>query len=270
MSKQRDRGLAAIARRAVEQVGPDIAAHFMTDLPVELKRSQSDPVTDIDRHAEQTIRGFLSNSSPGSSIIGEEFGVSEGSETCVRWHVDPIDGTQNYVTGVPYFATSIGAEIDGEIVAGAVHDPIRGETFWGAGDEAWLDDQPLDAQGPDPGFLGVNTHWPFVGFFPETGEAPLRLLSLLREIGVVRARGSFALHVAHVAAGRAAAAIEVRAVDPWDVAGAMAVVRGAGCSIRILDPPPPGFGAWAGPTFVVARNPAVAECLSREITRLLG
>ncbi len=268
VSRQREHGLASLARRAAESVSADIAENYLSDILVEHKTSRLDPVTEIDRRSERRIKQILLEAMPGSEIIGEEFGRSAGETGCVSWHIDPIDGTLNYVSGIPYFATSIGAEVDGRIVAGAVHDPLRRETFWATPHESWVNDEPLPRAGSAPAPPGVNTHWPYYGLEPKEAQHAA-LARTLRSHGVVRGRGSFALHIAHVAAGRASVALEIRATDPWDTAGAIAVAQGTGCAIRTLEPGPEGFGSWASPTFIVARDPEVADALSREITELL-
>lgn len=268
MAQETELGLARLARRAAESVAADIAQHFRADVLIEHKTSHFDPVTEIDRRSEQGIRRILLEAMPDSTIIGEEFGRSEGEPGSVRWHLDPIDGTLNYISGIPYFATSIGAEIDGRIVAGAVHDPLQRETFWATTDQAWVNDEPLPSAGDEPGSPGINTHWPYYGLEP-AGAEYAAFARTLRSHGVVRGRGSFALHIAHVAAAKASVALEICATDPWDVAGAIAVAQGTGCAIRVLEPAPEGFGPWAGPTFVVARDPGVADSLSLEISELL-
>ena len=239
------------------------------DLLIEHKTSKLDPVTEVDRRSEERIRKVLLDAMPGSSIIGEEFGRAEGEPGSVRWHLDPIDGTLNYVSGIPYFATSVGAEVDGRIVAGAVHEPLQGETFWATTEQAWVNDEPLPRVEAGPAQPGINTHWPYYGLEP-AGAQHAAFARTLRGHGVVRGRGSFALHIAHVAAAKASVALEICATDPWDIAGAIAVAQGTGCSIRTLEPAPEGFGPWAGSTFVVARDPDVADLLSHEISQLLA
>ncbi|GAB3187177.1 inositol monophosphatase family protein [Nesterenkonia suensis] len=263
------RSLALTARHAAESVSSDIAENFLGDLDVSHKTSSLDPVTEIDRRAERRISEILLSAQPGSSIIGEEFGHTEGAEGAVRWHIDPLDGTLNYVSGIPYFCTSIGVEVRGEIVAGVVHDPLRQETFWGWTGGACLNDQPLAAASDHPGEDAVNTIWPFVGLTPES-EVHAEFIRTLRGLGAVRGRGSYALQIAHVAAGRASVALEVRATSPWDVAGGFGVAQGAGCFLYHLESAPDGFGSWATPTFIVARDRGVGDMLAAELERVVA
>ncbi|HEX6901450.1 MAG TPA: inositol monophosphatase family protein [Thermoanaerobaculia bacterium] len=115
--------------------------HFRSaTLQVETKQDSS-PVTVADRASEEAIRETLHRATPELGLLGEEFG-QEGSERD-RWIIDPIDATRNFVAGLPFFATLIGLELDGEMVLGVVHAPVlgpetRGETWWGArGHGAW-------------------------------------------------------------------------------------------------------------------------------------
>lgn len=261
--------LAETARWAAERVSHDIAANYLGELEVSEKTSALDPVTEVDRRSETRITRQLLSAYPDSTVIGEEFGLHQGDPGGVRWHIDPLDGTLNYISGIPYFCTSIGAELNGRIVAGAVHDPLQRETFWADEAGAWLNDQRLPSVDTDPGVPGVLTIWPFFGLAPNRPGSGA-LLELLRELGPTRGRGSFALQLAHVAAGRATAAVELGASKPWDTAGALAVAQATGCSVRILTAPPAGYGEWAGSAYVVARDPSVADRIAEAATPLLA
>lgn len=262
------RALAEAARWAAERVSQDIAENYLRDIEISHKTSASDPVTEVDRRSETRIREHLLKAYPESSIIGEEFGEHAGVEGGVRWHIDPLDGTLNYVSGIPYFSTSIGVEVEGRLVAGAVHDPLQRETFWADEHGAWLNDSEIPHVSNREHGPGVLTIWPFFGT-PPTAPGATELLMLLREIGPARARGSFALQLAHVAAGRAAAALELRAGQPWDSAGGLAIAQAVGCAVRILDPAPEGYGPWAGPAYVVASDVEVADRLAAAAIPLL-
>lgn len=105
------------------------------DLKVETKADQT-PVTDADRATEEAIRRTLSRARPRDAIVGEEFGTSGSSSR--RWVIDPIDGTSNYLRGVPVWATLIGLMVDNEVVAGVVSAPALNRRWWAArGTGAW-------------------------------------------------------------------------------------------------------------------------------------
>ncbi len=153
ISPETRRHLAA-ALAACRRAGEIHREHFRSaSLRVELKKDAS-PVTVADRGSEEAIRETLHRATPELGLLGEEFG-QEGSERD-RWIIDPIDATKNFVAGLPFFATLIGLELDGEIVFGAVHAPVLGpgsglfasqpggetatlgETWWAArGEGAW-------------------------------------------------------------------------------------------------------------------------------------
>src|SRR6266545_2133520 len=98
------------------------------ELDFDTKSSPTDAVTVMDRASERLITAALRKVRPGDGILGEE-GADAPSATGVRWIIDPIDGTVNYLYGIPQWAVSVAAEIEGEIMAGVVHNPVSGETF---------------------------------------------------------------------------------------------------------------------------------------------
>jgi len=119
---------AAIA--AARAAGEIALRYFQTDLVVETKHDRS-PVTVADRECERTIVGLLRRRFPDYGFLGEEFG-EEAGRTAKRWIIDPIDGTKSFVRGIPFFATLIGLEEDGEVTAGVVHAPATGELLYAA------------------------------------------------------------------------------------------------------------------------------------------
>src|SRR5712691_242992 len=101
-------------------------------------------VTAADRRTEEILREELERARPGYGFLGEEGGAHEGSDGRHRWIVDPLDGTMNFLHGIPHFAISIGLERDGEIIAGVVYEPTRDELYWAEkGVGAYLNDRRL-------------------------------------------------------------------------------------------------------------------------------
>lgn len=250
--------LARIARDVAEQAGDVIRAAFGTAFLVEHKSSAVDLVTEIDRASEQLITRLLIEAVPGSSVLGEEYGA--GGETLgdIRWHIDPIDGTQNFVIGRAYFSVSIGIERDGKLIGGVVHDPIHRTTYWATSDRAWTDDTSMPTVADHRGHLGVNTGQPFQGLIAADDDLA-DYLELLRDLGPVRSPGSIALQIADVATGKSAVAIELMGAAPWDIAGGFALAQATGCTIVNLAPPIPGYGSWGAHSFLIARDAEVAE-----------
>lgn len=118
-----------VAIAAAQAAGEIARKYFRTDLEIELKGDLS-PVTRADRECEERIVQILRASYPEYGIFGEEFGEREGKGA--RWIIDPIDGTKNFIRGIPYFATLIGLEEDGEITAGVVYAPIVDDLLYAA------------------------------------------------------------------------------------------------------------------------------------------
>src|SRR5262249_13033730 len=138
--------LLSLAEAAALEAADMPAARRSAGRPgvVATKSSPTDVVTEADRTAEAMIIERIRADRPGDGFLGEEGGLSEasavpGSGPVVRWIIDPLDGTVNYLYGLPDFAVSIAAEVGGEIMAGVVHLPERGEVFTAvAGGGAWL------------------------------------------------------------------------------------------------------------------------------------
>jgi myo-inositol-1(or 4)-monophosphatase len=196
------------------------------------KSSAVDVVTEVDRASEDLVRRRLLAARPDDAILGEEGGSTDGGSG-VRWIVDPIDGTVNFLYGVPHYAVSIAAEVDGSVVAGVVADVAHGTTYTAtAGGGAHRDGVPLAVRGPAP----MSERLVMTGFGYDAGlrgiqaAAVARMLPRVRDI---RRLGSCALDLCHVGEGVADAYVE-EGVSPWDhAAGALvAVEAGARCELR--------------------------------------
>jgi histidinol-phosphatase len=135
-----DRVLEA-ALDAARTAGAIALRYFRGDLRV-MRKADRTPVTQADREAEVAIVERLRPAFPDIGFLGEEFGAQGGQSR--RWIVDPIDGTKNFVRGIPYWATLLALEEEGEITVGVVHSPATGELFWARrGQGAWADGVPL-------------------------------------------------------------------------------------------------------------------------------
>ncbi|MEM1383623.1 MAG: inositol monophosphatase family protein [Pseudomonadota bacterium] len=227
------------------------------NLQVSLK-GPGDFVSNADKAAEATIRSMLMDARPNYGWLGEESDAVEGKDPTRRWIVDPIDGTTNFLHGLPHFAISIGLEHRGEIVAGVVYDPVKDEMFTaekGAG--AWLNDRRLrvSARRELSGML-FATGVPYGA--KETLSQMLRdLAALMPRTAGVRRLGSAALDLAYVAAGRYDGFWE-RELNPWDMAGGMILVREAGGLVSAL-----GGGNPAQTGAILATNSEVHDILAK-------
>ena len=190
------------------------------------KTSRTDLVSDTDRDAEALVIATIRAARPGDAIVAEEGGGGEGASG-VTWVVDPLDGTINFLWGIPQWSVSIAArDADGALV-GVVHDPSRGETFRARrGHGAWLGDAPLRIRaGPPLAEALVGTGFQYRA--QERARQAERLTRVLPAVRDVRRFGSAALDLSWVAAGRLDGYYET-GLNPWDWAAGELIVREAG------------------------------------------
>jgi myo-inositol-1(or 4)-monophosphatase len=195
-------------------------------LDVETKSSPTDMVTEMDRASEDLIRSLISAARPHDSILGEEEGAAAGS-SAVHWIVDPLDGTTNYLYGFPAWSVSIAAETGGQVVSGAVFDPLRNELFCATlGRGATGNGQPISVTAKtDLATALVGTGFAYdVEARREQGRWVAYLLPRVRDI---RRAGSAALDLCWVADGRLDAYYE-QGTHVWDRAAGALVVTEAG------------------------------------------
>jgi myo-inositol-1(or 4)-monophosphatase len=192
-------------------------------------------VTAADRRTEEILREELERARPGYGFLGEEGGAREGSDKTHRWIVDPLDGTMNFLHGIPHFAISIGLEREGTIIAGVVYNPANDELFTAErGKGAFLNDQRLRVAArkrlADAVVACALPH-------PSRGDVELTRrehIAVLDKVAGLRRFGAAALDLAWVAAGRLDAYWE-RNLSPWDMAAGIALVREAGGFVTDLD-----------------------------------
>ncbi|MEM9496120.1 MAG: inositol monophosphatase family protein [Pseudomonadota bacterium] len=192
------------------------------------RKGAADFVSNADLKAEQTIFEELSTARPKYGFVMEERGEIEGSDNSNRWIVDPLDGTTNFLHGLPQFAISIALERDRQPFAGVIYNPATDELFRAEkGDGAWLNDRRIRVSGRrNLSETLFATGLPFKG---RTGRARALKESdkVLAETAGIRRFGSAALDLAFVAAGRFDAYWE-RDLNAWDVAAGAIIVREAG------------------------------------------
>ena len=215
--------------KAARKAGRSLVKDFreVENLQVSVKGA-GDFVTRADREAERIIKEELRGARPTYGWLGEETGTEAGEDPTRRWIVDPLDGTTNFLHGMPHWAVSIALEHKGEIVAGVVFDPAKDELFWAEkGEGAWMNDSRVRVSGRRQMSEAVfATGVPFGG----SRQLPALLKDLARLAPVtagVRRWGSAALDLAYVAAGRFDGYWE-RGIQPYDVAGGIILVREAG------------------------------------------
>ncbi|MEO3869016.1 inositol monophosphatase family protein [Nonomuraea sp. B12E4] len=214
---------------------------------VATKSSPTDVVTALDTASEELIRERILAARPRDRILGEEGGEEPG-ESDVRWIVDPIDGTVNFLYGLPEWAVSIAVEVNGQVVAGVVNVPARGEVYTAAlGSGAWLGDVRLRCNTGVPLAQAlVSTGFGYsVARRAVQGEVVAAVLPKVRDI---RRGGSCAIDICSLAAGRVDAYYE-RGVNYWDFAAAGLVATESGARLGGLRgrPVSPDFALCAAP-----------------------
>jgi myo-inositol-1(or 4)-monophosphatase len=233
------RGAAEVARRG--RAG---------GLDIDSKSTATDLVTDVDRRVERWLIDRLAERRPGDAVLAEEGGdrAAGAGDSGVRWVLDPIDGTVNFVLGLPQYAASVAAEIDGEVVAGAVSNPATGETFSAhLGGGARLHGTPLRGPRDVPLARAVIA----TGFNYDAAMRARQIAvvaPLLPRVGDVRRLGASSLDLCFVAAGRLDGYFEA-GLHRWDYAAGGLVAREAGCVLTGLHgrPPTDRLLAVAGP-----------------------
>ena len=185
-------------------------------------------VSTADLKAERTLKAELSRAHPGYGLLFEETGAAAGADRRHRWIVDPLDGTTNFLHGIPHFAISIALERDGEVVAGIVYEPTRDEMFSAEkGLGAFVNDRRLRVSARRQlGEAVIGTGMPYRTH--GDGRAYLETLAaVMAATSGVRRMGAGALDLAYVAAGRYDGFWE-SGLKPWDIAAGILLVREAG------------------------------------------
>ncbi len=253
------RELCALAERAAREAGALLLAgidEVRTD--VRTKSTGTDMVSEMDRAAERRIVDLLLGARPDDGLLGEE-GADVTGTSGVRWVVDPLDGTTNYLYGLAGFGVSIAAEHDGRAVAGVVLDVVRDELYAAVlGSGATRDGAAISASAVTDLPLALVA----TGFSYDAGRRAQQaavLRDVLPAVRDIRRFGAAALDLCAVAAGRVDAYYE-RGLAPWDLAAGALIATEAGAVVTDLDGGPVRAGS------VLAAAPGI----SAELLRLLG
>ena len=218
---------------------------------VDTKSSTTDMVTEVDRDSESYITSALTSRRPDDGLLGEE-GTSRPGTSGVRWVIDPLDGTTNYLYRYPAFSVSIAVEVDGETAVGVVRDPLHDETFSAVrGEGAFCNDYQLHVGGPPT----LATALVATGFAyrPEArARQAVVLTHVLPRVRDIRRAGSAALDLCAVAHGRVDAYYE-RGMGPWDFGAGSFIAQEAGAWVGDLD------GGAPSTDIVVAAPPHLAD-----------
>lgn len=273
--------LADIARRVAERAAEHVRGRRgelfaptgtrAVDDAVSAKSTPTDPVTVADTETEALVRELLRQERPDDEILGEEAGGSVAVPNGVRWVVDPIDGTVNFLYGIPAYAVSVAAQVDGRSVAGSVVDVARGVTYWAAvGEGAWA--AGLGAADADPVRLSCNPITDVGLALVATGFAYSRerrvrqgalIGRLLPEVRDIRRVGAAAIDLCMVASGAVDAHVE-HGLSPWDWAAGGLIAAEAGARVVL----PPADSRSADGHATIAAAPGIADQFIATLDRI--
>lgn len=260
--------LETLARELATGAAEVVRAGRASGFRVDAKSNDTDLVTEVDRASERWLVATIAGRRPGDRVLGEE-GGDHGTDTAarVRWVIDPIDGTVNFVLGIPQFAVSVAAEVDGVVVAGAVANPASGEVFHGRRGGGSF----LRAPGREPQRLTGPRRVPLdravlatgFGYDPAMRARHVALVApLLPRIADIRRLGSAALDLCFLAAGRLDGYFE-EGLNRWDHAAGGLIAEEAGCTVGGL------FGAPASRDMLVAAGTDLAPQLTAALESLV-
>jgi myo-inositol-1(or 4)-monophosphatase len=246
-----------LATGAADEVNRGLAVSGIAGLVIDAKTTVTDLVTASDRASEQWLVEQILAERPGDGILGEE-GADRAGTSGVRWVLDPIDGTVNFVLGLPQYAVSVAAEVNGEVRAGAVCNVATGEVFRAhRGGGAFLGERRL--AGPRSVPLARSVIGTGFGYDAQRRARQARVVAeLLPRVADIRRIGAASLDLCSVAAGRLDGYFE-SGLNAWDYAAGALIASEAGCTVRGPRGQPPSS------TLVVA---AGAECAADLIALL--
>lgn len=261
--------MITIALKAARKAGEVIESAFeRLDLVTVEEKGRNDYVSEIDRKAEDEVLYHLKKAYPDHKFLGEEGGEQGNPNSDYEWIIDPLDGTTNFLHGIPQFAVSIACLYKGKLEHAVVLDPIKREEFTASrGKGAKLNDRRIRVSGRkglDGALIGTGV--PFNGFALEHIEP---YLSALKEVASqtagVRRAGSAALDLAYVAAGRFDGFWEMN-LKPWDMAGGILLIQEAGGLVSDFR----GGQSYLDQGHVVAASPKVFKPLVQIVGTHMG
>jgi len=255
--------LINVMAKAAEKAGRGLSRDFGEVAHLQVSRKgPADFVSNADMKAQKILREELMKARPSFGFLGEESdGQAQVSPDAIdRWIVDPLDGTTNFLHGVPHWAVSIAAEHKGEIVAGMIYNPVTDEMFWAErGVGAYCGNSRLRVSArTDLSECLIATGLPFKASKKDDVKVLCELGAVMPKVAGIRRAGSAALDMAYVAAGRFDGYWE-DGLGPWDIAAGVVIVKEAGGFVAPLaaDGNPVHDGA------VIASNAAIHDRLLR-------
>ena len=245
-----------IAIRAARNAGKVIVKGYENLESVEVEeKSLNDYVSSVDKEAELAIIGTLRKSYPDHSFVAEESGIDNGKDTDHQWIIDPLDGTTNFIRGIPHFAVSIALKIKGRTEVGIVFDPIRNELFSAVRGQSAQINGYRTRTSSVPKLTGtlLATGFPFKQKY--NLETYLNIFQdFFNDVADMRRGGSAALDLAYVAAGRMDGFWEF-GLKPWDIAAGELLLKESGAMMTDFS----GGNDYFKSGDVVAANPKLLK-----------
>lgn len=223
------RNALEVASQAAEEAGEIFMEHVNEERELKYKEGRANIVTDVDVLAENRIIALVQNEYPGHNILSEETSaITNDSE--YTWVIDPLDGTNNYVHGIPFCCVAIALMDSSDVLQGVIYDPWRRELFAAQkGGRAWLNGEPISVSertSLEGSFVGCD-----MGYDAQAGAGILDgVRDYWSQMGGVRIMGSAALGLAYVACGRLDLYVHAH-LYPWDLASGILLIREAGGKI---------------------------------------
>jgi myo-inositol-1(or 4)-monophosphatase len=229
--------LMNVMTAAVLKAGRGLKRDFgeVENLQVSVK-GPGDFVTAADKRAEKVLFEELSKARPGYGFLMEEGGLVEGTDKSHRWHIDPLDGTSNFLHGVPIFGISLALEREGQLVAGVIYNPATDDLFVAEkGQGAYHNNRRMRvAARRTLAESMIACGIPPLARIKDHARFKIELAAAMAKAGNIRRLGAAAIDLAMVASGRFDGYWE-RGINPWDVAGGIVMVREAGGFVTDLD-----------------------------------
>lgn len=224
--------LINVMARAAERAGRALIRDFGEVEQLQVSRKgPADFVSAADLKAERIVREELERARPGYSFLLEEGGAISGEDSQHTWIVDPLDGTTNFLHGLPHFCVSVALSREDDIIAGVIYDPLKDELFWAEKNNgAYLNNRRLRVSSRhrlSDALLATGIPFRRHRGKPVNQKFIMQLQAVMESIAGVRRLGSAALDLAYVAAGRYDGFWE-NGLDPWDVAAGILIMREAG------------------------------------------
>lgn len=255
--------LITVMQRAARRAARGLVRDFGEVEQLQVSRKgPADFVSNADLKAEKVLREELERARPEFGLLMEESGAAKSGDGRHRFIVDPLDGTSNFLHGLPHFAVSIGAERDGELIAGVVYEPTRDEMFWAEkGQGAHLNERRLRVSAREQMRDAlIATGIPFMGRGGDPGHVRYlaQMSAVMGQVAGIRRWGSASLDLAYVAAGRFDGFWEMH-LGAWDMAAGIVLVREAGGFVSEID----GGGKMLESGSILASNDRLHEPLGR-------